>query len=240
MMRMKVLQPLALASLLAIGIGSASAQTYSLNWNPRSGDVWVDARLSDMNYYGNQYREPFINEMVGYYGAPRDLITDLLVNRRWAPGDVYYACTIAQIIGRPCGYVADYWQEHHGQGWGVVAQRLGIKPGSAEFHRLKKGFVPTYDRWSRPITLDADLRRAYPDRVKPAKAKSTSGKPAKQAKPTKVHGKPAASQHKGGKQVNSGAKANGNAGKAKGNGGGQGNAKSAGGNNKGNNGKGKG
>ena len=48
-MRMKILQPLALASLLAIGMGSASAQTYSLNWNPRSGDVWVDARLSDIN-----------------------------------------------------------------------------------------------------------------------------------------------------------------------------------------------
>ncbi len=45
-----------------------------------------------------------------------------------------------------------------------MAQRMGIKPGSAQFHRLKKGFVPTYDRWSRPIVLDADLRAAYPGR----------------------------------------------------------------------------
>lgn len=48
----------------------------------------------------------------------------------------------------------------------MVAKRLGIKPGSAEFHRLKRGFVPTYDRWSRPISLDDDLRRAYPNRGK--------------------------------------------------------------------------
>ncbi|QIL21597.1 hypothetical protein [Thermomonas sp. HDW16] len=169
----RLLQPIVLAGLIAAGIGSANAQTFSLNWNPRSGDVWVDTQLADMNRYGSQYRDPFIDEMVRYRGAPRDLVTDLLVNRRWAPGDVYYACTIAQIIGRPCGYVTDYWQENHGQGWGVVAKQMGIKPGSAEFHRLKNGFVPTYDRWSRPIVLDAELKRAYPNHGK-AKGKPSA------------------------------------------------------------------
>jgi hypothetical protein len=43
---------------------------------------------------------------------------------------------------------------------------MGIKPGSAEFHRLKKGFVPTYDRWGRPITIDDDLRIDFPTRGK--------------------------------------------------------------------------
>ena len=172
-MRFRSLQPLVLAAALAAGIGSASAQDFTISWNPRSGDVWVDTWLGDMNRYGTRYRDPFIDEMVRYHGAPRDLVTDLLVNRRWAPGDVYYACTIAQIIGRPCRYVVDEWAANHGQGWGVVAKRLGIKPGSAEFHRLKNGFVPTYDRWSRPIVLDADLRRVYPNHGKSkAKAKA--------------------------------------------------------------------
>lgn len=228
-MRTTFLRPLALAGLLAIGIGSVSAQTYSLNWNPRSGDVWVDARLADINDYGSHYRRPFVDEMVGYYGAPRDLVTDLLVNRRWAPGDVYYACTIAQVIGRPCRYVADYWQQNHAQGWGVVAQRLGIKPGSAEFHRLKKGFVPTYDRWSRTLVLDEDLRRAYPDRGKPAKA----GGPAR---------KPAKAQGGNGKPAHADARGKGNVGKAQGNGGkgnaGKGNGGKGNKGNKGGNGKG--
>jgi hypothetical protein len=26
-----------------------------------------------------------------------------------------------------------------GKGWGVIAKNLGIKPGSAEFHALKRG-----------------------------------------------------------------------------------------------------
>lgn len=160
-MRFRYLPPLVLAATLAAGIGNASAQDFTISWNPRSGDVWVDTWLADMNRYGTRYREPFIDELVRYHGAPRDLVTDLLITRRWAPGDVYYACTIAQVIGRPCRYVVDEWERNHGQGWGVVAKRLGIKPGSDEFHRLKRGFVPTYDRWSRPIVLDADLERVY-------------------------------------------------------------------------------
>ncbi len=156
----------ALAAALAASAGTAAAQDFTFGWNPRTGDIWVDNWLGDMNNYGYRYREPFIDEMVRYHGAPRDLVSDLLINRRWAPGDVYMACTIASIIGRPCRYVVEQYERDHGQGWGAMAKRLGIKPGSAEFHRLKQGFVPTYDRWSRPIRLDAQLERDFPGRGK--------------------------------------------------------------------------
>jgi hypothetical protein len=195
-MRRPLVQPLVLAVLLATGTGASTAQTIS--WNPRSGDVWVDTWLSDVNRYGTRYRDPFVDEMVRYHGAPRDLVTELLGTRNWAPGDVYYACAMARIIGRPCEYVADYWQQHHGQGWGVVAQRLGIRPGSAEFHRLKNGFVPTYDRWGRPIQLDADLQRAYPNRGKGAsKAGAARVQGAERAPKGKPVTAPAREQQKG-------------------------------------------
>lgn len=177
------------AAAATFGFGSASAQDYSFGWNPRSGDVWVDTWLSDVNRYGARYRDPFVDEMVRYYGAPRDLVTGLLVDRHWAPGDVYFACAIASTIGRPCRYVADIWERDHGQGWGEVAKGLGIKPGSPEFHRLKKGFVPSYDRWGRSITLDPQLQRDFPgrgkgaqDKAKPAHA-GASGKTPAAAKP---------------------------------------------------------
>ena len=73
------------------------------------------------------------------------------------------ACSIASIIGRPCRYVVDAYDRDRGQGWGNIAKQMGIKPGSPEFHRLKQGFVPVYDRWSRPIVLDTELQRAYPN-----------------------------------------------------------------------------
>lgn len=177
-------------ALTAFAGGSAAAQDYTVGWNPRSGDVWVDNWLGDMNRYGARYPEPFIDEMVRYHNAPRPLVVDLIETRHWAPGDVYYACALASVLGRPCRYVVDAYEVDRGQGWGVVAQRLGIKPGSREFHQLKKGFVPTYDRWARPIALDDDLRRDYPNRGNGHAGKSPG-------KGTSAHGpgKPAKSSH---------------------------------------------
>ena len=187
---------IALVVALTAAAGGVAAQDFVFGWNPRSGDVWVDQRLGDINQYGARYREPFIDEVSRYYGAPRDLVSDLIIRQRWAPGDVYYACSIAQIIGRPCRYVVDEWNRDHGQGWGALAQRMGIKPGSPEFHRLKKGFVPTYDRWSRPIALDDDLRRDFPNRGKdggPAGHGNDRGGDHNKGKPAAAeqHGKPA-------------------------------------------------
>jgi hypothetical protein len=155
----------AAATLLALGLaaGTAQAQDFSLGWNPRSGDVWVDVWLGDMNRYGSRYRDPFVDELVRYHGAPRDLVVDLLA-RRWAPGDIYFACALAKLVGRPCRYVVEIWERDHGQGWGAIAKRLGIKPGSPQFHQLKRGMVPSYDRWGRPIELDAQLQRDFPGR----------------------------------------------------------------------------
>jgi len=176
------LRPLVLAAALA-GFGVASAQTVGINWNPRTGDVWVNTWLVDMNQYGGRYQSSFVDEMVRSYGAPRNYVSSLLGQRGWSPGDVYMACSIAQILGRPCSYVVDQYsafnRDNPGQGWGVMAQRLGIKPGSAEFHRLKSGMVRSYDRWNRPIALDRDLERDFPGRGNgAARSRDHSGPPA--------------------------------------------------------------
>lgn len=196
----------AIAALTSPGI--AAAQDYSFGWNPRSGDVWVDTQLEDVNRYGTRYREPFVNEMTRYYGAPRDLVTELLGTRNWAPGDVYYACALAQVLGRPCRYVVDEWERDHGQGWGNLAQRLGIKPGSAEFHRLKRGFVPTYDRWARPIAIDEDLHRHFPNRAKALQARGNGA--------SKFDSRGPGNSGKADKPRGNAGQGNGNSGKAKG------------------------
>jgi hypothetical protein len=221
----RTIQGLALALLLAGAVGGAAhAQDFTFGWNPRSGDVWVDTHLADMNRYGTRYRDPFVDEMVRYHGAPRDLVVDLLGPRRWAPGDVYMACTIASIIGRPCRYVVDVYERDHGQGWGNIAKRMGIKPGSPEFHRLKKGFVPVYDRWSRPIVLDAELERAYPNRGKGKGGGNSQGKGNSGKAKTDHGGSSHSASQGGGKSDKGGGK--GNSGKS---GKGQGGAKDKGG-----------
>lgn len=201
------------AAVAALTGVHAGAQDFSFGWNPRSGDVWIDSQLSDVNRYGSRYRQPFVDEMVRYYGAPRDLVTDLLGERNWAPGDVYYACAIAQILGRPCRYVADIWERDHDQGWGKVARQLGIKPGSDEFHRLKRGFVPTYDRWARPIRIDEDLYPHYPDRARARRLRDNAAA----GQPDKARGgEPGKSADKG-NRGDGNDKARGNSGKSQGN-----------------------
>ena len=50
---MKILKKIGLAAALAAGLGigvAASAQT--VGYNIRTGDVWVDSRLGEINDYG--------------------------------------------------------------------------------------------------------------------------------------------------------------------------------------------
>jgi hypothetical protein len=115
--------------------GAAGAQ--SVGYNFRTGDVWVDSQLGYVNDYGRSNRDYFVDDVVNSFGAPRYLVNELLGTRRWAPGDVYYACALAYTAHRPCADVVRSYDENKGQGWGVVAMRMGIKPGSAEFHALK-------------------------------------------------------------------------------------------------------
>ncbi|GAB2663168.1 hypothetical protein [Arenimonas aestuarii] len=125
---------------------AAGAQAVTIGFSPRTGDVWVDTRLGDINNYGRGNPVGFIDDVVLVFGAPRPLVRDLYYDRGWAPGDIYYACALAQQLGRPCLEVVNYYDSNRGQGWGVVAQRLGIKPGSSAFHALKGRVGKGHDR----------------------------------------------------------------------------------------------
>ena len=124
--------------VLALCLGLAgAAQAQVVGYNFRTGDLWVDSQLGYMNDYGRYQRDYFVDDIVGSYGAPRYLVNDLLDNRRWDPGDVYYASALAYQLRRPLSDIVRERDRNRGQGWGVIAQRMGIKPGSAEFHALK-------------------------------------------------------------------------------------------------------
>ena len=126
------------AAALALALATpALAQDFVFGFSPRTGDAFVDAQLGDINVFARGNTDGFIDDIVVGFGAPRTLVQELYVTRRWAPGDIYYACAIARQLGRPCVEIVDIWERDHGLGWGVVAQRLGIRPGSAAFHALK-------------------------------------------------------------------------------------------------------
>jgi hypothetical protein len=174
-----------LVLLLLLVTAGAVAQPAPATWEPRTGDAWTDRALADINQYGNRYGDAFVDELTRYLGAPRALVTQLLVQQHWAPGDVYYACALAQTAGQPCRAVADRWSRDHEQGWGVIMQGLGITTDSPQFERLKHGVADSYQRWGRPLPA-AELQEVkQPSRASatPPREPTNPSRPSKPSKP---------------------------------------------------------
>jgi hypothetical protein len=109
-------------------------------FNPRTGDTTLDATLGDINLrtHGKTLDE-FMANISATYNVPRVRIETLINIEKLTPGDIYMAAGIAKIMKCPFNNVIDEYKNNKGKGWGVVAKRMGLKPGSKEFHELKKG-----------------------------------------------------------------------------------------------------
>lgn len=56
-----------------------------------------------------------------------------------SPADAYIMLRLGEMSGRSTDYVVEKYRNNKGKGWGALAKSLGIKPGSEEFHALKRG-----------------------------------------------------------------------------------------------------
>jgi len=174
--------------LLALGLvfsfNANAFDSYAFGFSPRTGDVWMDAQLGDMNVYANGDRNGFIDDVVVSFGAPRYVVNQYVVDRRWAPGDVYYACALAHQLRVPCLNVLRDYDKNHGQGWGVIAKRMGIRPGSAQFHALKgnvsksNGKFKTKGKNKGPVMVHGDKEHGPGNSSKGGKPKD-AGNPGK-------------------------------------------------------------
>lgn len=64
---------------------------------------------------------------------------DLVVKSVSQPGEAYMVLRLCELSARPTDVVLKQVRASKSRGWGVVAKNLGIKPGSADFHALKRG-----------------------------------------------------------------------------------------------------
>ena len=55
------------------------------------------------------------------------------------PADAYMVLKLGEMSNVPTENVIEEYKSGKGKGWGALAKRLGIKPGSSEFHALKRG-----------------------------------------------------------------------------------------------------
>jgi hypothetical protein len=109
-------------------------------YNPRTGDTALDTTLGNLNVrtQGNNLSE-FISNMSLSYRIPRIEIENLLFKVKMPPADVYMTVGLASISNKPVDAVVNEYRANKDKGWGVIAKRLGIKPGSKDFKALKNG-----------------------------------------------------------------------------------------------------
>jgi len=55
------------------------------------------------------------------------------------PADAYILLRLGEMSNLPIAHVIEKYKAKKGKGWGVLAQSLGIKPGSDDFKALKQG-----------------------------------------------------------------------------------------------------
>lgn len=55
-----------------------------------------------------------------------------------SPADAYIVFRLGEISGIPTSSAIEKYRSQKGKGWGALAKSLGIKPGSKEFHSLKR------------------------------------------------------------------------------------------------------
>ena len=54
------------------------------------------------------------------------------------PGEIYFALELSRITAKPIDEVIRVYKANRTKGWGAIAQKLSVKPGSKEFHMLKE------------------------------------------------------------------------------------------------------
>ncbi len=98
----------------------------------------LDAFLQQLDVQARADANGFSVKVSAQFGVPVPQVQAVIqtVDR---PADAFMVFQLGQMVQKPPDTVVQVYQANRGKGWGVIAQRLGIKPGSPEFHALKRG-----------------------------------------------------------------------------------------------------
>lgn len=110
----------------------------------------LDAYLRDLDVRARADLGDFKVQVGAHFGIPVPEI-DLVFRRIPDPADAFLCIWLGRQSRQPYDLVIREYRARKGQGWGALAQSLGIKPGSAAFKALKEGNLG----WA-PATLGVD------------------------------------------------------------------------------------
>jgi len=127
-----------------------------------TGDSALDRSLEALNNGAKENISEFAKKLGRKFGISESTTERLLKRAGMSPGDVYMTAKVSKISKRSLEDVEKAYKENKGKGWGAIAKKMGIKPGSKEFHELKKD--------------DSGILEEYRDKGKKEKAKEKKEK----------------------------------------------------------------
>jgi hypothetical protein len=115
-----------------------AAMTFFLFCGQAVAGGGLDGFLSNLNVQARADMNGFSGRVSAQFGVPEVQVRAVLGTVS-EPADAFMVFQLGEMSHRSPDSVLRVYQANKGKGWGVIAQNLGIKPGSAEFHALKRG-----------------------------------------------------------------------------------------------------
>jgi hypothetical protein len=110
----------------------ANAQLY------KTGDAQLNSALMVMDNDAKKDFSNFSKDMGTTYNVPETKIKTMSDSGMPA-SDIYMVLETSKASKKPVDDVVKVYNANKEKGWGAIAKELGIKPGSPEFHAMKKG-----------------------------------------------------------------------------------------------------
>jgi hypothetical protein len=98
----------------------------------------LESFLSKLNAQAKADLSSFSAKLSSQFGLPVPQIRDIIKSVE-APADAFMCLQLGQMAQMRPEAVVQTYRANKGKGWGAIAKELGIKPGSPEFHALKRG-----------------------------------------------------------------------------------------------------
>lgn len=98
----------------------------------------LEGFLSDLNRQAKADLNNFSIKLSAQFGVPL-LQVKVVMDKVDTAADAFMCLQLGRMTNKQPEIVVQTYTNNKGKGWGVIAKELGIKPGSEEFHALKRG-----------------------------------------------------------------------------------------------------
>lgn len=122
--------------VLLVGFSSAFTQAQTLTFKASTGDADLDGYLTEVDAKAKADISTFTKNVSVSFNIVKSKVDQAI--KIMSPGDLFMAAQLSVTLNKPFETVVETYKANKGKGWGVIAKEMGIKPGSPEFHEMKK------------------------------------------------------------------------------------------------------